>query len=98
MNDPLTVRVRSAAVAGWWTVLIAVCFIILLWLAYLRLTTIHPAWVLRLWGPDMTWPLLQDIFLRVIVTFRILVWCMILAVLWLTLWAHQLKKRTMATA
>ncbi len=35
MNDLFTLRVRSAAVAGWWTVLVAIGFVILLWLAYL---------------------------------------------------------------
>lgn len=98
MNDLFTLRVRSAAVAGWWTILVAVCFVILLWLAYLCVTTTHPAWILRLWGPDMTWPLMQWIFLRVIIIFRILVWCMILMTLWLTLWARQLKKRIMTAA
>jgi hypothetical protein len=32
MNDPFEKKVRAAAVAGWWVVLIAVAFLTLLWL------------------------------------------------------------------
>ncbi len=97
MNDLFTLRVRAAAVAGWWTVLVAIAFVILLWLTYLCVITTRPPWVLSLWGPDMTWPLLQWIFLRVIIVFRIIVWCMILLVLWLALWSRQLSRQTMNT-
>ena len=32
MNDPFEKKVRAAAVAGWWVVLIAAGFLTLLWL------------------------------------------------------------------
>ena len=55
MNDPFTTRVRAAAVAGWWTVLSAVGFGVLLWIAYRLIISVRPAWVLSAWGPDITW-------------------------------------------
>jgi hypothetical protein len=43
MNDTFEKRVRAAAVAGWWTVLIAVLFIIVQWIAYLAVMEARPA-------------------------------------------------------
>jgi hypothetical protein len=94
MNDLFTTRVRAAAVAGWWTVLVAIGFLLLLWLSFLWVSNARPAWALCAWGPEATWPLLLGLFLRVIVVFRFLVWLLVLAVIWLTLWARELKKRT----
>ncbi len=34
MNDVFQKRVRAAAVAGWWTLLIAVIFLAIQWIAY----------------------------------------------------------------
>ena len=53
MNDPFEKKVRAAAVAGWWVVLITVAFLTLLWLAYLAVMSAHPAWLLALWGPGV---------------------------------------------
>jgi hypothetical protein len=47
MNDPFEKKVRAAAVAGWWVILIAVGFLTLLWLVYLAVMAAHPAWLLR---------------------------------------------------
>ena len=52
MNDIFEKRVRAAAVAGWWTVLIAVGFITLQWIIYLVVMSARPAWLLVMWGPD----------------------------------------------
>ncbi len=43
MNDPFEKKVRAAAVAGWWVILIAVGFLTLIWLAYLAVMATHPA-------------------------------------------------------
>ena len=55
MNDIFEKRVRAAAVAGWWTVLIAVGFITLLWVIYLVVMSARPAWLLSMWGPGTDW-------------------------------------------
>ena len=55
MNDAFEKRVRAAAVAGWWLVLIAVAFIVLQWIAYLAVMQAQPAWILAMWGPNLDW-------------------------------------------
>lgn len=92
MNDPFEKKVRSAAVAGWWVVLIAVAFLTLMWLAYLAFTSTRPGWLLTLWGPGVDWPFVQHVWFWVMAIFKFCVWLMVLAVLWLTLWARQLRK------
>ena len=46
INNVLEKKVRAAAVAGWWVVLVAVAFIVLQWLIYLAVMHARPAWVL----------------------------------------------------
>jgi hypothetical protein len=92
MNDPFEKKVRSAAVAGWWVILVAIGFLLLQWLAYLAIMETRPGWMLALWGPDVSWPFVQNLWFWVIAIFKMCVWFMALAVLWLTLWARQLRK------
>ena len=50
MNDPFERRIRAAAVAGWWTLLIAVVFLSVVWFALLGLMSSPPGWINSLWG------------------------------------------------
>jgi hypothetical protein len=92
MNETFEKRVRAAAVAGWWVVLIAVGFLTLQWVIYLVVMSTRPAWLLTMWGPGVDWPFVQGVWFWVMAAFKGFVWLMILAVLWLTLWARQLRK------
>src|SRR5262245_29069911 len=92
MNDPFEKKVRAAAAAGWWVILIAVGFLTLLWLIYLAVMSTHPAWLLTLWGPGVDWPFAQNVCGWAMAAFKFCVWLMVLAALWLTLWARQLRK------
>ena len=92
MNDPFEKKVRAAAVAGWWVVLIAIGFLTLLWLIYLAVMSTHPAWLLAMWGPGTTWSFVQEVWFWVMAGVKLFVWLLILVVLWLTLWARQLRK------
>jgi hypothetical protein len=92
MNDPFEKKVRAAAVAGWWVILIAVGFLTLLWLIYLAVMSTHPAWLLTLWGPGVDWSFVQNVWFWAMAAFKFCVWLMVFAVLWLTLWAKQLRK------
>ena len=92
MNDSFEKKVRAAAVAGWWVILIAVCFLTLLWLLYLAVMSTHPAWLLALWGPDVDWHFVQNVWFWAVVAFKLCVWLMVFVVLWLTLWARRLRK------
>lgn len=93
MNDVFEQRVRTAAVAGWWTLLIAVVLIALQWGVYLAMGAEPPAWAQRIWGPGMTWPEVQHIWFWIVAVLKLCVWLLAMVVLWLTLWARQLRKR-----
>jgi len=94
MNDTFEKKVRAAAVAGWWVVLVATGFLTLQWLVYLAVTNTKPAWFPALWGPGVDWPFVQSVWFWVTVVFKFFVWLLVLAVLWLTLWARQLRKQS----
>ena len=94
MNDAFEKKVRAAAVAGWWVVLIAAGFLTLVWLVYLAAMNTRPAWMLAMWGPDVSWAFFQTVCLWVMAIFKFCVWIMALVALWLTLWARQLRKQS----
>ena len=56
MNNTFEEKVRAAAVAGWWTILIAVAFIVLQWLVYLTVIHTRPSWFLSMWGQPSIGP------------------------------------------
>ena len=92
MDDLYTQKVRAAAVAGWWTVLIAFCILLIQWLAYLLMTW-QPAGILCFWGEGISWPEIRTIWLWAMVAFKLGIAMMIFVVIWLTLWAKQLAKK-----
>jgi hypothetical protein len=92
MNDTFEKRIRAAAVAGWWVVLIAFGFVTLQWLVYLVVMSTHPAWLISLWGPAIEWPFVQNVWFWFVAAFKFCTWLLVLAVLWLTLWARQLRR------
>ncbi len=93
MNDVFEKRVRAAAVAGWWTLLIAVGFLLIQWIMYLLVTSARPPRLLWMWGPDTAWSFVQTVWFRSLAIAKICLWPFALAILWLTLWARQLRKR-----
>ena len=61
MSNIFEKRVRAAAVARWWMVLIAVAFITLQWIIYLVVMPARPAWLLSMWGPGTAWAFVQNV-------------------------------------
>ena len=92
MNSSFEKKVRAAAVAAWWVVLIGYVLLVLTWLVYLGLATTRPAWLLAMWGHAVSWDLMQNLSLWFVAVFKLLLWLLFLAALWLTLWARQLRK------
>jgi hypothetical protein len=92
MNAIFEKRVGSAAVAGWWTLLVAVVFLWIQWIAYLVIMNIRPTWFLSLLGPDIGWSEIQNVWFWMTAIFKMCVWLMAMIVIWLTLWARQLRK------
>lgn len=93
MNGTFEKRVRAAAVAGWWVVLIAVGLAILQVAACLFVMNTRPLWIQTMWGPDITWAVVQIVLFWLTAIFRLVVLLLVLVVLWLTLWARELRKR-----
>jgi len=93
MNDVFEKKVRAAAVADWWVVLIGYALLVITWLVYLAIVYAQPAWLLTMWGQgDVSWAFMQTVSLWFLGVFRLVLWLLFLAALWLTLWARQLRK------
>jgi hypothetical protein len=92
MNDSFEKKVRAAAVAAWWVVVIGYALLTVVWLVYLALVTTRPAWLLAVWGQDVAWDFMQTVSLWFMGVFKLFLWFLFLAALWLTLWARQLRR------
>ena len=92
MNDSFEKKVRAAAVAAWWVVLIGYALLTLSWGVYLILVTVRPQWMLAMWGQNVTWDFMQTVSLWFLGVFKLFLWFLFLTALWLTLWARQLRK------
>jgi hypothetical protein len=91
MNDMFERRVRTAAVAGWRSLMIVAGVFLLAYVVYLPVIAAHPAWLLSMFGPGMSWHEVQNVWLWAMAAFKIFLWCMATVALWLTLWARQLR-------
>jgi hypothetical protein len=93
MNDNTERKACCAAVAGWWTVIYVLAFVLLQWLLYLLFMSTRPAWLLSLWGPGTTWEYVQRIWFLGIAAAKVSCFALAIVSLWLTLWARQLRKK-----
>lgn len=91
MND-FEKKVRAAAVAAWWVVLVGFASLTVIWLVYLAFVTTRPNWLLAMWGQEVSWDFMQTVSLWFMGVFKLFLWFLLLAALWLTLWARQLRK------
>jgi hypothetical protein len=94
MNDSFEKKVRAAAIATWWVVLIGYALLTLTWVVYLVIVSARPAWLRAMWGPDVTWEFMQTLSLWFVGAFKLFLWFLILVALWLTLWSRQLRRMT----
>ena len=92
MSDPFEKKVRAAAVAGWWVILIGYALLTLTWGVYLVLVSARPEWMRAMWGQDVSWNFMQTVSIWCLGVFKLFLWFLILVVLWLTLWAGRLRK------
>lgn len=92
MDDLDSKRVRAAAGAAWWTLLIAILFGVFITVMFMAFLHHKPVWVIRMWGPDMTWAIAQVYALAAITAYRVFVWIWLIVTIWLTIWARKLRK------
>jgi hypothetical protein len=93
MNDNFEKRVWDAALAGWWTLLVAAGFLMLQWIVYLLVMSGRPAWFLTLEGPGSTWQEIRTVWFWFLAGFKACLLLVAFLLVWLTLWARQLRKR-----
>ena len=91
MENAFRAKVRAAAVAAWWTLLIAWAVVVLGWLLYLLFMQAKPAWFLSLVGPGATWENLGPIWFKAILVMKLGLWPIAVAAIWLSLWARHLR-------
>ena len=93
MNDSFVQRVRAAAAAAWWTLLIGGLWLTVGWLIWLPMVHARPGWVLTLWGGgELDWPLVHRVILWFFGAFKAILFVWLLLTVWLTLWARRLKQ------
>jgi hypothetical protein len=93
MDDSFRDKVRAAASAAWWTLLIGAVFLTVQWVGYLVIMSAKPAWALSLWGPDATWDTIRMVWFDALVVVKLILWPLVLVAVWLTLWARRLGTR-----
>jgi hypothetical protein len=93
VDEKFIKKVRAAAVAGWWVLLIAFGILLIQWLAFLLMMSKQPTGIVYLWGEGFTWPEIRTVWLWAMVAYKFVVGLMIFVVIWLTLWARQLAKK-----
>jgi hypothetical protein len=93
MNDAFRQKVKAAAIAGWWTVLVAIIFLAWVWIIFLVLMSARPPWLQWIFGTGVSWDYVQNVGFWVVSIFKMCIWLMVLVVTWLTLWANQLEKQ-----
>lgn len=89
----LAKRVRAAAVAGWWTILIAAVWMTAGWFVFMAILNARPEWLLKLWGGgDLDWPDVHRIVLQFYAVFKLMLFAVVMVVIWLSLWSRRLKR------
>jgi hypothetical protein len=81
MNDSFEKKVRAAAVAAWWVVLIGYALLTVIWLVYLAFVSARPAWLLSMWGQDVSWIFMQTVSLWFMGVFKLFLWFLLLVAL-----------------
>ena len=92
MSDVFTTRVRTAASAGWTTLLLFWALMAAGGAVTLLLMHYEPAWMLKLIGGNMTWAELSRIYVYFFSVIKIVLLVMLMATVFLTFWGKRLAK------
>jgi len=92
MNEPLVERVRAAAWATWMLLLILAVWMTIAYFLWLGVFYTRMEWVRALWGGDVTWPEMQWVSLWFFGAFKLGLFAVLAAALWLTLFARRLRR------
>ena len=93
MNGNLAKSVGAAARAAWGTVVLGAAWLTVGYVVWLVILDARPAWVLALWGGgDLAWSTVQEMSLWFTGAFKAVLFVVVLAAVWLSLWARGLKR------
>ena len=93
MSDELAKKVRAAAGAAWWIVLIGAIWLTVGYFLWLAILTCRPEWIRTLWGGgNLTWDDMQIITLWFFGVFKVILFLILFAAIWLSLWHRRLRK------
>jgi hypothetical protein len=98
MDTAFETRLRAAVSAGWRVLLIEVGFLTLVWLIYLTVMPAHPAAMMAMWGPDVSWSTVATVTLLAVAAFKVALWLQGALLLWAWMWASRLRRRDAADA
>ena len=91
MPLPLWQRTRSAAWALWVTVLFGVVWMALAYLVWLAIVSTEPTWLEVFYGGG-DWAFFRSAGLWLFAAFKLLLWILVLAAVFLTFWSRRLAK------
>ncbi|MDY6914303.1 MAG: hypothetical protein SVT52_07605 [Planctomycetota bacterium] len=92
MNGQLSQRARAAAVALWQVVVIGMVWMTAGWLIWMGVMRNQPEWYRCCWGSQMDWDAMQTVVVCFFGLWKLMLFAMVLAALWLTLWSRRLKR------
>lgn len=93
MNEPLVKRVRDAAWATWMVLAILAVWMTVAYFFWLAVLHYRMEWVRFLWGGrDLTWSEMQWITLWFFGGFKLGLFAVLAAAIWLTLFARRLRR------
>jgi hypothetical protein len=94
MSDTFQMRIRAAAGAAWYTVLVWWLVLLGSWVGVVIVMQIQPRWVLAMLGEGATWEEIGRLYLWFMSAFKILWMVAIMFAVFLTLWSRRIRKLT----
>jgi len=92
MELDLAAKVRAAARAGWWTVILISLFMTGGWFLAIALLRAQPEWASTFWPGKVDWDEIRTIYIWAFGMMKMMVWLMVGLTIWLTFWGGRLKR------
>jgi len=93
MDDQLTKRIRAAAGAGWWTILILAAWMTVGYAIWILILPAEPEWIRCLWGGrNLTWDQIHVVYLWFYGVVKMVLLVFLTVTIWLTIWGRKLRK------
>jgi hypothetical protein len=92
-STDLAKRVRAAAGAAWWALIIAYLFMAGAWCGVLTLLDRKPAWAIVAWGGgEIQWGDVHRIYITFFGVLKVLLFILLVVAMWLSFWHRRLRR------